>query len=57
MKGDKHIILDKKVLTVCEAASILNRSQYKVYKMLHAHILSGYQDVGSNMWKIPESSI
>lgn len=49
--------INKRVLYVSEAASLLCCSAYQIYKLIHENKQSAYKDEGSNAWKIPEESI
>jgi len=47
--------IDKKVLHVSDAASLLNCSSEIIYQLIHANKLPAYKT--GKAWKIPEESI
>lgn len=51
------MMLDKKLLSVREAAGVLGCPASKIYELLHRGLLVGFKYEGSNVWYIPEESV
>ena len=51
------MMIDKKLLSVREAAGVLGCPVSKVYDLLHRGLLVGFKYEGSNAWYIPEESV
>ena len=49
--------IEKTILTVSEAAFVLNCSDQIIYRLIHAKALGAYKDIGGRRWLIPEYSV
>ena len=51
------MLINKTILYVSEATSVLGCSTYRIYFLIHTGILPAYKDEGGKTWHIPEQSI
>ena len=51
------MLINKTVLYVAEAASLLNCPTRTIYGLIHTGMLKAYKNPGGNSWHIPETAL